>query len=165
MTNNTVLKRTLTALMSFLILITAICGFSATKASAAEVVKVISDEYVTAYINADGSGKLTLTRAFSKEAPLREVDGVPLKDIIKFNNGGYVEEIYSYYTANPLIYNFTLSVTGAGPSDFWGKGIIKATDRDGDTYALTIWSSRYAPHFVNYNSENPKIKTIEWCTK
>ena len=65
MTNNTVLKRTLTVFMAFTMLIMAVCGFTGLKASAAEPVRVISDENATAYIYANGTGYLTLNRTFN----------------------------------------------------------------------------------------------------
>ncbi len=161
MTNNTVLKRTLTSLMAILMLITALCGFTATKASAATVVKTISDENATAYIYASGAGYIELHRTFTLDDQLTEIDGVPLKEIIKFCNGGYVDSLYSHLNGNGIIYDHCLAVTGKGPTGLYG-GILRVYDNTNDRYILTLISSKWMAHYVYYNSDKPEICRIEW---
>ena len=164
MTKNTVLKRTLTALMAFLMLITAVCGFSATKASAAEakIVKTISDENATAYIDEEGSGTIVFHKTFTKENPLRAIDGVKLSDIIKFDNGGYICYLYSYTNENPWIYDYGMYVWGHGPSGLFAEGHLRFYDETGDDYEIILWRNLYGGHTVDYNSEKPTIAKLEW---
>ncbi len=163
MKTNAIFKRTAMLFMSFVMLITAVCGFSATKASAAEGVRVISDENATAYIYANGDGYLTLKRTFTLDDQLTEIDGVPLKDIIKFVNGGYIDSIYSHLNGNGIIYDHCLAVTGKAPTGPYG-GTIRVYDATNDRYFLTLLSSKWMAHYVYYNSDKPEVQRIEWFT-
>ncbi len=163
MTNNTVLKRTLTVFMAFTMLIMAVCGFTGLKASAAEPVRVISDENATAYIYANGTGYLTLNRTFTLDDQLTEIDGVPLKEIITFINGGYIDSIYSHLNGNGIIYDHCLAVTGKAPTGPYG-GTLRIYDATNDRYFLTLLSSKWMAHYVYYNSDKPEVQRIEWFT-
>ncbi len=169
MTNNTVLKRTLTTLMAFTMLIITVCGFTATKASAAvdkKLVQTISDENATAYIYEypDGThgGIIELHKTFTKENPLTKINGVKLSEIIKFEDGGFISQFYTYTNVNPWIYDYGVYVYGHGPSGFWAEGHMIFSDETGDDYSLILYLNKYGGHTVDYNSEKPTITKFEW---
>lgn len=164
MKSNTFLKRTLMSLMAFTMLITAMIGFGATKASASTTVKQITDGTATAYINDDGSGCIYLNRVYTQDDRLTEINGVPLKDIIKFKDGGYISEFYYKHPDQPFFgYAECVYVWGQGPSGlFNGSGYLHFMDKTGDVYNMSIWSSFFNLHYISYNSEHPEIVKISW---
>lgn len=84
-----------------------------------------------------------------------------LYDIIKFNNKGCVYGIT--LTGSPGFYDFVLSVDAQGPEGVLsGAGYLAFTDKSGDTYKLSIYSSTRSVHTVRYNSEKPEIVKIQW---
>lgn len=84
-----------------------------------------------------------------------------LYDIIKFNDKGCVYGIT--LTGSPGIYDYVLNVDAQGPSGFGsGSGYLAFTDKSGDTYKLSIYSSTRSVHTVRYNSQQPEIVKIEW---
>ncbi len=84
-----------------------------------------------------------------------------LYDIIKFNNKGCVYGIT--LTGSPGLYDFVLSVDAQGPEGVLsGAGYLAFTDKSGDTYKLSIYSSTRSVHTVRYNSEKPEIVKIQW---
>lgn len=169
MTKNTVLKRSLTALMAFLMFVTAMCGFMATKASAETeeeiwVVKRISDQYATAEIYSDGSGTVTFNDAFASLETLTEIDGVPLKEIIKFGDHGYIDCIFNYYKIPNVFFDYYARVTGCGPSGFFSAGFVVFKDKTGDTYTVTLYNPFFNVHGVAYNSDDPTLTELYWYT-
>lgn len=84
-----------------------------------------------------------------------------LYDIIKFNDNGCVYGIT--LTGSPGIYDYVLNVDAQGPSGFGsGSGYLAFTDKTGDTYKLSIYSSTRSVHTVRYNSQQPEIVKIQW---
>ncbi|MDO3409462.1 hypothetical protein QWJ34_06780 [Saccharibacillus sp. CPCC 101409] len=84
-----------------------------------------------------------------------------LYDIIKFNDNGCVYGIT--LTGSPGYYNYVLNVDAQGPSGaFSGSGYLAFTDKTGDTYKLSIYSSTRSVHTVRYDSQQPEIVKIEW---
>ncbi len=84
-----------------------------------------------------------------------------LHDIIKFNDGGCVYGIT--LTGSPGFYDYVINVDAQGPKGFGsGAGYLAFTDKSGDTYKLSIYSSTRSVHTVRYNSEKPEIVKIEW---
>lgn len=168
MKTNTVLKRALSSLMAFTLLITAVIGFTATKASAAEVwpERVISDEYATAEVYSDGTGCITFKDAFANQKALTEIDGVPLKEIIKFGDVGFVDTIYNFETTDndDGWYKYQICVDGKGPSGFFTTGFLTFVDKTGDTYGLSFWTRLHEIRHVMYNSANPVLDKVYWCT-
>ncbi len=167
MKTNSIFKRSIMTLMAFTMLFTAMFGFSTTKASAARTTldRVISDEYATAYINTDGSGYMTLNKVYTQDNPLTEIAGVPLKDIIRFDDKtGYVGEIFTYDRTDFRLYDHAIHVVGSGPEKLAWTGHLIFTDESGDYYTLTLWVNAYRHHNVNYDSDQPMIKTIRWYT-
>ncbi len=167
MTNNTALKRTLTSLMAILMLITALCGFTATKASAAETVTIlrtVSDQYATAEVYSDGTGHITFKDAFATQEALQSINGVPLKDIIKFGDGGFIDTIYNVERTDADIYKYQICVNGCGPSGFLTTGFLTFVDKTGDTYGLSFWLTSLNIRHVCYNSDNPTLAEVYWCT-
>ncbi len=168
---NTVIKRTATMFMAFLMLITAVCSFTATKASA-EVAKkplqTISDENATAYIYEypDGSigGLVKLHKTFTKEDPLTKINGVRLSDIIKFEDGGFISQFYTYTNENPWIYDYGIYVYGHGPEGFFKEGHLQFFDETGDNYNIFLYLNKYSGHTVDYNSEKPTVTEFKWWT-
>ncbi len=171
---HSLLGKAISAVLAFSLLVTATIGLSATKASAASA-KIFSDEKATVVLFDDGSGSITLNDGyeFTKDNPLTEVAGVQLKDIITFNDGGFIDKYYTDYIGdqytldrdgiNESPYNYIIYVTGRGPEGlFNGSGHLHFTDKTNDTYNLAIWSHSYYQHYVRYNSSNHAIKTISW---
>lgn len=84
-----------------------------------------------------------------------------LHDIIKFNDKGCVYGIT--LTGSPGAYDFVLNVDAQGPSGFTsGSGYLAFTDKTGDVYHLSIYSSTRSVHTVRYNSKQPEIVKIQW---
>ncbi|MBE5990511.1 hypothetical protein BXY41_12411 [Lacrimispora xylanisolvens] len=84
-----------------------------------------------------------------------------LYDIIRFNDNGCVYGIT--LTGSPGIYDYVLSVDAQGPDGFFsGSGHLAFTDKSGDTYKLSIYSSTRTVHTVRYNSKQPEIVKIQW---
>ncbi len=168
MKTNTVLKRAISTLMAFTLLITAVIGFTATKASAAEVwvERVVSDEYATAEVYSDGTGCITFKDAFATQEALTAIDGVPLREIIKFGDVGFVDTIYNYEPINDddNWYKYQICVNGKGPSGFFTTGFLTFVDKTGDTYGLSFWTRLHEIRHVMYNSENPVLDKVYWCT-
>ncbi len=167
------LGKIVSAVLAVSMLVTATIGFGSTSASAA-VAKTFSDANAKVVINADGSGEITLNREFTKDNPLTEIAGVPLKEIITFNDGGYIDKFYTMYIGDichPGMqgerymshYAYKIMVEGCGPSGFFnGSGHLHFTDKEPDTYNLAIWSSSHDSHYVEYNSDDPMIVKITW---
>ncbi len=160
---NTFLRRTIMTLMAFVMLITGAVGLNSVKASAATLTRVISDEYATAYVYSDGSGHIEFNEAFDGQKELREIKGVPLKDIIQFGNGGYIDTIYNVETSTDYIYSYRVTVHGCGPSGLFNAGFLQFVDKTGDAYELSIWLSIRDLHQVCYNSDNPALTDVYWC--
>ncbi len=161
MKTNSIFKRALMSLLAFAMLITSVVGLSAPKVSAATEPRVISDENATAYIYPNGNGYITLNKVFTDEDPLTEIGGVPLKEIITFVKGGYVDKLWSHLDCNGIIYDNCFCIDGRAPSGLYG-GVVRAIDQTNDRYILTLWSSRWMAHYVYYNSDKPIIQTVEW---
>ncbi len=163
----------ISSVLAFALLVTATVGLSCTKASAAIPSKIFSDDKAVVVLNDDGTGSIIIKEgvSFTKSNPLTEVAGVQLKDIITFNDGGYVDKFYTEKqpqrrfegkVINPY-YSYVIKVEGCGPSGFFnGFGYIHFTDKTDDTYNLSIWSHDHGEHFVQYNSTNPTIVEITW---
>ncbi len=164
MKTNSILKRGIMSLLAFTMLFTAMFGFSATKASAAQPVRVISDAYATAYINENGSGYIELHKTFTKDDPLTSIDGVKLYDIIRFGENGFISQFYTYDNKDALLYDHGIYVYGHGPENFWRSGHLCFDDESVDEYNLQLWVNKYGSHTVDYNSDKPTITTISWWT-
>ena len=169
---NRIFKKAITAVMAVAITFTAVTGFGFQKAQAAET-QIISDENATAYINADGSGYIELKKEFTSKNSLKSIDGVALKDIIKFNDGGYIDEFYAESDYHPssgtiadlidYISPYIIRVHGRGPEGFFsGSGYLHFTDETNDTYNLSIWRHSESWHYVRYDSDQPTIVKISW---
>ncbi len=166
-------SRILSSVLAFSLLVTATIGLTSTKASAASG-RVFSDDKATVVICDDGSGTIVLKDGVTidRDHPLKEIAGVPLKDIIKFNDGGYIDQIFLSYECDPSgtigdIIDYTMPwvirVHGRGPSGlFNGSGHLHFTDKTNDTYDLAIWSSSEKWHHVGYNSDNAALVKISW---
>ncbi len=84
-----------------------------------------------------------------------------LQDFIKFNNQGCIFSIT--LTGSPGIYDYVLTVDGQGPSGLTsGSGYLRFTDKTGDKYHLSLYSSTRSAHTLRYNSKQPEIVKIEW---
>ena len=84
-----------------------------------------------------------------------------LYDIIKFNDSGCVYGIT--LTGSPGVYDYVLNVDAQGPKGLTsGSGYLAFTDKTGDVYRLSIYSSTRSVHTLRYNSEKPEIVKIEW---
>lgn len=160
-------KKVVATVLAAAAIITAAAGFNSRKVEAASA-HIISDEDATAVIHEDGSGFILCNREFSKEDPLTEIDGVPLKDIITFDNGGYVDEYYHVYEehrrGSHIVFKSTETayVHGCGPEGlFSGSGYLHFQDTEG-TYDLSLWSHDVAWSSVDYESYANKIDKISW---
>ncbi len=163
----------ISAVLAVSMLVTATIGLGSTSASAASA-KIFSDDNATVVLNEDGSGVITLNKEFTEENPLTEIAGVPLKEIITFNDGGYIDTFYTKYVGDIMHvdpqggvsshgYKYAIFVEGCGPSGLTsGSGHLHFTDKEPDTYNLAIWSSLHYSHYVQYNSDDPMIVKIAW---
>ena len=170
-TRKSIFTKLTSAVLSFALLITATVGLTTIKASAASA-RILTDENATVQINADGSGSMTLNKTFDKKHPLTEVAGVPLSEIITFNDGGYIDQFYQETSTGfngdggdviTAIYPHTVRVHGRGPSGFFsGSGYLHFTDKTDDTYNLSLFSSITRWHYVRFDSDSSDIVKIAW---
>ncbi len=161
----------ISAVLAVSMLVTATIGLGSTSASAASA-KIFSDDNATVVLHEDGSGQITLNKKFTYDDPLTEIAGVPLKEIITFSDGGYVDEFYTEHCYHPGggvadIIDYTMPyiirVHGRGPGGFGsGTGYLHFTDKTNDTYDLKLWSSITRWHYVGYNSKDATIVKIAW---
>ena len=148
----------------------------------ASVTAVVNDDGVSGYIEFRDTADDSI---YSEDRPLTSIGGTPLKDIIKFKNGGYVESFW--LDDGPLImhpcwfagYSDRLKyyVKAAGPKGWGsGSGYLKFYDWWGDykeredSFELKIWSSSLKTHEVTEYyacwapsfDPKPTCKRIEW---
>ncbi len=174
MKNNRFFTKVIAATAIAAITLTSAAVFSPKNVQAAETTsnesvtgRIISDKNATAHINADGSGYIELNKTYRRDNPLTEIGGVPLKDIITFNDGGYVDAFYTFENsitcAVAALYPHGAVVHAAGPKGFFsGAGHLQFTDKTNDTYNLSIWLHEINDHVVSYGSSNPTITKISW---
>ena len=167
---NSIFKKVVAAVVAAAIAIGIAAGFGTQRVQAAEE-RVISDELATAHIYSDGSGYIETHDTFTARYPLNDIDGVALKDIITFNDGGYVDTIYTAVDGSAgdisdiyaAIYPYIVCVHGAGPKGFCsGSGYLHFTDESDDTYNLSLWSHAESWHTVRYGSNKHDIVKISW---
>ena len=164
-------KKVITTLAIAAVAITSVAILSPKNVRAEEgAVRVISDDNATAYVNEDGSGYIELYKSFSEKDQLTSIGDIALKDIITFNDGGYIDSFYTrpfYYirdmTGEGPFYNYKICVHGRGPKGLTsGSGHLHFTDESDDTYDLSIWLHSEQTHDVSYDSDQPTIVTIRW---
>ena len=126
---------------------------------------IYSDEYATAFVE-DGGRKGTIcldTDTVQKVGwTLDNIDGVALKDIIKYDNG-YVDRIdmnYASQSTDITWRNYTIRVHGRGPET--SSLGLAFQDSEPDTYHLSLYSTTVKCHYVSFNSSNPQITKISW---
>ncbi len=164
-------SKIISAVLAVSMLVTATIGLGSTSASAASA-KIFSDDKATVVLHDDGSGTIYLNKEFDKKNPLTEIAGIPLKEIITFKNGGYIDKFYTEYLDNPccdisdiIVYLIPhiIRVHGRGPSGLGsGNGYLHFTDKTNDTYDLKIWTSSEKWHYVGYDSDDSAIVKISW---
>ncbi len=133
-------------------------------------VLVAQDEYAKAYVDASGKcGHIVLSDKFATKSVLSSIGGKPLKEIIKFNDGGYVDRFYTkqlYDDHDDSLFKgcqYQIVVDAAGPKGFWnGSGYMTFYDGTGDYYGLSIWDSNFKTHTVWYDSYNPQLTSVYW---
>ena len=170
MKNNRLFTKVIAATAIAAVTLTSAAVFSPKNVQAAETTsseRIISDTNATAHINADGSGYIELHKTFTSDDRLTQIGGVDLKEIITFNDGGYVESFYSFVDSVPCILAaFSpngVVVYGSGPKGFFsGAGHLHFTDKTNDTYNLSIWLHDESFHQVRYSSSDPTITKISW---
>ena len=162
-------KKVIATLAIAAVAITSIAVLSPKNVQAAQE-RIISDANATAHINEDGSGYIELHKKFSENDKLTSIDGVALKDIITFNDGGYIDSFYAKYVGNDCdcgcpspIYDYKIYANGRGPKGLTsGSGYLHFTDESDDTYNLSLWLHAEQTHDVSYNSKQPTIVKISW---
>ena len=146
---------------------------------------------ITATVSDDGlSGCITFrdptvaVYKWTEDHPLTSIGGTPIKDIVKFKSGGYVDSFYFDYGTLILHPAWALGYTNrlnfyanaAGPKGIGsGRGYLRFYDWYGDytdkedSFELSIWSSSLKTHKVSdyyrhfsYDDPQPAIKKIEW---
>lgn len=95
---------------------------------------------------------------YEKYTSITNINGIPLKDIIRFKDGGYVSKISFYTTEGAYT---SINVFASGPDGFWDYGSLKFTDEEKEEYSLSIWRKAEDKHYVTYD-KNVKIVRIEW---
>ncbi len=161
-------KKAVASVLTAATILAAVAGFATKKVEAASV-RIFFDENACAYIYGDGSGYIECKKEFTKDDPLTEIDGVALKDIITFNDGGYVDEYYDYYEVRQISPNITvysshtIYVHGCGPEGlFSGYGYLHFTNAKG-TYDLSLWSHDLDWSTLKYNPGiDNRIEKISW---
>lgn len=84
-----------------------------------------------------------------------------LEGCVQGNDGARVYSVT--LMASPGIYDYVLQVDGQGPKGvFGGSWYLAFTDKSGDTYKLSLYSSTRSVHTVRYNSKLPSIMKFEW---
>ena len=162
-------KKVIATLAIAAVAITSIAVLSPKNVQAAQE-RIISDKNATAHINEDGSGYIELHKTFSYEDQLTSINGTELKDIITFNDGGYIDSFYTKYVGNDCdcgcpspIYDYKIYANGRGPKGLTsGSGHLHFTDESDDTYDLSLWLHAEQTHDVSYNSKQPTIVKISW---
>ncbi len=170
---HSLLSKIISAVLAVSMLVTATIGLGSSTASAASA-KIFSDDKATVVLFDDGSGTITLNKEFNQKNPLTEIAGIPLKEIITFKNGGYIDKFYTQYIGDVVTrgyhgevytsdYDYKIIVEGCGPKGLGsGNGYLHFTDKEPDTYDLKIWLSSHGSHYVDYNSRDPMIVKISW---
>ena len=148
----------------------------------ARVTAVVNDDGVSGYI--EFRDPCIAKYKYSEDKPLKTIGGTPIKDIVKFQNGGYVESFW--FDDGCLImhpawlagYSDRLKfyARAAGPKG-WGSGTgyLRFYDSWGnpekeDSYELKIWSSILKNHEVTEYyacwapsfDPRPAPRRIEW---
>ena len=169
---NKLFTKVIAAVAVAAVTITSIVAYNPQKVQADGGASVYCDENAEAYIKEDGSGYIILKKEFTAEDPLTEICGMPLKNIITFNDGGYIDSFYTRWEGDlggdggdiiAILYPYVAHVHGRGPEGlFSGYGYLHFTDETNDTYDLSIWRHAEAWHQVRYNSDSPKITKISW---
>lgn len=84
-----------------------------------------------------------------------------LSKTVTFNDEGCVYGMT--LTGSPGYYDYVVNVDAQGPKGaFSGSGHLRFTDKSGDSYELSIYSSTRSTHTVRYNSDDPEIVKVEW---
>ena len=109
----------------------------------------VTDNHVQAVINDDGiSGTLyfndnTYYKADAElgytTPALTSIGDTPLKDIIKFKNGGYVSSISVHYGNGACTAKTYVDVNAAGPSTFFNQGDLVFYDASGNRGGIGVW--------------------------
>jgi hypothetical protein len=90
------------------------------------------------------------------------INGGPPSNCMVSNDHGVIYSIT--LLSIPGIYDYQLAVEAQGPSGIGsGSFYLAFTDASGDTYYLSIFSSKKETHTVDYNSSAPAIVKIWWC--
>ena len=170
---NKLFTKVIAAVAVAAVTITSIVAYNPKKVQADDgIVTIYRDENAEAHINEDGSGYIILKKQFTYDNPLTEIWGIPLKNIITFNDGGYIDRFYSEYEGDfsgdggdiiSALYPYIVRVHGRGPEGFFnGSGYLHFTDESNDTYDLSIWLHAESTHYVRYDSDQPTITKISW---
>lgn len=149
--------------------------FATQNCYAKTVERVYEDLDATATVYDDGSGELVLHTFEDYEGinhALTSVAGTPLKEIITFNDGGYVSSIYNTRRKadfwdmihGPINCVVKYFITGAGPKGlFNGSGYVTATTYGGTTKKVSFWSSKeHDETFSLYGKYAEHAKKFEW---
>ena len=168
---NKLFTKVIAAVAVAAVTITSIVAYNPKKVQADDgIVTIYRDENAEAHINEDGSGYIELYKSFSEKDQLTSIGDIALKDIITFNDGGYIDSFYTrpfYYirdmTGEDSFYKYKICVHGRGPKGLTsGSGHLHFTDESDDTYDLSIWLHSEQTHDVAYDSDQPTIVTIRW---
>ena len=96
---------------------------------------------------------------------LNNIGGKPLKEIMRLEDGGFIEEFCVTFCPLglffPSISTFHVNVTTDGTTPYW----LTFMEDDGETYNLTIFNSWHEFHTVrafSYNRAEKHVKQITW---
>ena len=131
----------------------------------------VTDNHVQAVINDDGiSGTLyfndnTYYKADAElgytTPALTSIGETPLKDIIKFKNGGYVSSISVQYGNGACTAKTYVNVNASGPSTFFNQGDLVFYDASGNHDGIGVWRHDE----LKYNAVLPGISGMSKITK
>ncbi|MHB8837603.1 MAG: hypothetical protein ACYC7F_01485 [Gemmatimonadaceae bacterium] len=92
------------------------------------------------------------------------VNGRPVSDCVVGHSGAIIYGIGLSRTAGSNEY--VVTVDGHGPLGmFSGSMNLAFTDEAGQTYSLSLYSSRRSQHTTRYNSDKPNIVKIWWSNQ
>ncbi len=121
-----------------------------------------SDKYARAYVAENGDGYIVLNKDICIGQQIDSIGGVPLCEIIQFNNGARVYS-FAYEASKDDAYEYAIHVKGHGAQGLTREGgRLTFTDDGGDTYEMDVLSQLYGDHYLDYDSDTPRIVRIAW---
>ena len=146
-------------------------------------VAVVNDDGLSGHIDFKKNMRWYIDKKYVMEGNERvqkgdviaKIGDTPLKDIVKFKKGGFVEEIWLRLVINYRLMglvphrNLECHVTASGPKGLGsGSGLIKFIDNKKEQYYLNIYKHAKDDHSVNISEpeigDSLDVARIEWSS-